>query len=121
MISGNLEHTKALVYSSWSDSLDFKALLISLIDSAILCTFSESLLVILLIAFTTSIQMLSSLMVSSLFIFKKFYRSRPYRISCHIIVRAGVNGNQKCSDFGNSECSILGIKGESHTGKPARL
>ena len=21
-----------------------------------------------------------------------------------------VNGNQKCSDFGNSECSIFGIK-----------
>ena len=23
---------------------------------------------------------------------------------------SGVNGNQKCSDFGNSECSIFGIK-----------
>ena len=23
---------------------------------------------------------------------------------------SNVNGNQKCSDFGNSECSIFGIK-----------
>ena len=89
MISGNLEHIKALVYSNWSDSPVFNALLISLIDSAKLFTFSESQLVILLIAFATSIQMLSSLTVSSLFIFKEFYRSRPYLISCHIIVRAG--------------------------------
>ena len=30
----------------------------------------------------------------------------------HIYSRWGecVNGNQKCSDFGNSECSIFGIK-----------
>ena len=54
MISGNLEHTKAFVYSNWLDSPDFNALLISLIDSAKLFTFSESLLVILSIAFTTS-------------------------------------------------------------------
>lgn len=54
MISGNLEHTKAFVYSNWSDSPVFNALLISLIDSAKLFTFSESLLVILSIAFTTS-------------------------------------------------------------------
>ena len=26
------------------------------------------------------------------------------------VVMAHVNGNQKCSDFGNSECSIFGIK-----------
>ena len=25
-------------------------------------------------------------------------------------LRTYVNGNQKCSDFGNSECSIFGIK-----------
>ena len=25
-------------------------------------------------------------------------------------VEQSVNGNQKCSDFGNSECSIFGIK-----------
>ena len=28
----------------------------------------------------------------------------------NIITPSGVNGNQKCSDFGNSECSIFGIK-----------
>ena len=27
-----------------------------------------------------------------------------------IVSAKNVNGNQKCSDFGNSECSILGIK-----------
>ena len=32
-----------------------------------------------------------------------------------------VNGNQKCSDFGNSECRILGIKGEAHTGNQTSL
>ena len=26
------------------------------------------------------------------------------------LLRKDVNGNQKCSDFGNSECSIFGIK-----------
>ena len=67
MISGNLEHAKAFVYSNWLDSPVFNALLISLIDSAMLFTFTESLLVILSIAFTTSIQMLSSLTFSSLF------------------------------------------------------
>lgn len=66
MISGNLEYAKAFVYSNWSDSPVINALLISLIDSAMLFTFTESLLVILSIAFTTSIQMLSSLKVSSL-------------------------------------------------------
>ena len=27
-----------------------------------------------------------------------------------VITHIDVNGNQKCSDFGNSECSIFGIK-----------
>ena len=27
-----------------------------------------------------------------------------------IVDELRVNGNQKCSDFGNSECSIFGIK-----------
>ena len=27
-----------------------------------------------------------------------------------LIDQTYVNGNQKCSDFGNSECSIFGIK-----------
>ena len=29
---------------------------------------------------------------------------------CNNCYGSGVNGNQKCSDFGNSECSIFGIK-----------
>ena len=34
------------------------------------------------------------------------------RFPGQILAYAGllVNGNQKCSDFGNSECSIFGIK-----------
>ena len=34
-----------------------------------------------------------------------------YPIECERLQkRTNVNGNQKCSDFGNSECSIFGIK-----------
>ena len=29
---------------------------------------------------------------------------------CQIAAEYDVNGNQKCSDFGNNECSIFGIK-----------
>ena len=31
-------------------------------------------------------------------------------VACAVDVATAVNGNQKCSDFGNSECSIFGIK-----------
>ena len=42
------------------------------------------------------------------------YVSGDVKIVCagksSLLLSYGVNGNQKCSDFGNSECSIFGIK-----------
>ena len=38
------------------------------------------------------------------------FRFNAHRTGETACIFAGVNGNQKCSDFGNSECSIFGIK-----------
>ena len=75
MISGNLEQMRKLVYIIQSLSPDFNAMLISLIDSISCFAFSESLFLMLSIALTTSIQMLSRLMVSSFFMYQEFYRA----------------------------------------------
>ena len=75
MISGNLEQIRAFVYSKRSLSPDFNAMVISLIDSINCFAFSESLFLMLSMALTTSIQMLSRLMVSSFFMYQEFYRA----------------------------------------------
>ena len=43
-------------------------------------------------------------------LFQKAYLQTYQHLKERDAAFAGVNGNQKCSDFGNSECSIFGIK-----------